>query len=232
MVEEPKQHPTISKTSEKNLLLPFQIVGEKATAKLGFMDLEQARKYILDRLDNGLPEDLSYHSPAHTRDVVVAALRIGRSEGIQNEDLLLLETAALYHDAGFLQQYHQHEEQSCKIAREALPGFGYSSSAIDLICETIMATRIPQQPQSHLAQVLCDADLDYLGSETFYRIGNGLFVEFVKYGVVDDEKAWNRMQVRFLESHAYFTETAKREREPNKQQRLKEVRAIVKGYGD
>ena len=230
MVEEPKQHPTISKTSEKNLLLPFQIVGEKATAKLGFMDLEQARMYILDRLDNGLPEDLSYHSPAHTRDVVAAALRIGRSEGIQNEDLLLLETAALYHDAGFLQQYHQHEEQSCKIAREALPGFGYSSSVIDLICETIMATRIPQQPKSHLAQVLCDADLDYLGRPDFYPIGNTLFQEMQNYHLIGNETDWNKLQVSFLSVHRFYTRTNKTRRDPVKQQYLAQLKVVVAAY--
>lgn len=196
------------------------------------MNLEEARHYILNWLDRGLSADLTYHSPSHTRDVVAATMRIAPLEGIGGEDLVLLETAALYHDAGFLQQYHLHEEQSCLIAREALPSFGYSSASIDLICETIMATRIPQSPKTLLAEVLCDADLDYLGSDDFYRIGNGLFQEFLHHGVIGDEMAWNRMQVRFLESHAYFTKTAQSERNPGKLERLKEVKAIVAGYAD
>jgi uncharacterized protein len=196
------------------------------------MNLLHARQYILDRLDRELPADLSYHSPSHTRDVTAASLRIGKSEGIHGSDLVILETAALYHDSGFLFAYQNHEERSCVIAREHLPGFGYSPEAVDFICETIMATKIPQSPKSLLAQVLCDADLDYLGSDQFYPIGNSLFKEFLKYGILVDEKAWNRMQVRFLESHAYFTQTAIRERNGGKQQHLAEVKAIVAGYGD
>lgn len=196
------------------------------------MDLEHARQYILDRLDRELPADLSYHCPQHTRDVVAASLRIGKREGFHDGDLLLLETAALYHDAGFLHQYQNHEERSCAIVQEVLPQYGYSDRAITVLCEMIMATKIPQSPKSLLAEVLCDADLDYLGSEQFYPIGNTLFQEFMKYGILSDEKAWNRLQVRFLESHSYFTQTAIHERNPGKLRHLAEVKAIVAGYVD
>lgn len=196
------------------------------------MDLEGARRYILQRLDTELSADLSYHSPQHTRDVVAASLRIARSEGFDADELLVLETAALYHDAGFLHQYQDHEERSCVIVREVLPGYGYDSATIDLICETIMATKIPQSPRSKWGEVLCDADLDYLGTDRFHPVGQQLYREFLKVGIISDEKAWNRMQVRFLEGHAYFTATARRERNPVKLGHLAEVKAIVAGYVD
>lgn len=196
------------------------------------MDLEGARRYILDRLDRELPRDLSYHSPQHTRDVVAAALRIGRSEGLSAEEMALLETAAYYHDSGFIYQYANHEERGCQVAREILPAFGYEPAQIERICETIMATKIPQSPHSHIAQVLCDADLDYLGSDQFYPIGGSLFAELLGKGILTDEKAWNRMQIRFLENHSYFTQTAIRERNPMKLVHLEQVKAIVAGYED
>lgn len=196
------------------------------------MDLEGAKRYILDRLDRELPGDLSYHSPQHTRDVVAAALRIGQSEGLNDEEMALLVTAAYYHDSGFIYQYANHEERGCQVAREVLPGFGYEPSQIELVCETIMATKIPQSPKSPIAQVLCDADLDYLGSDQFYPIGGTLFAELLCKGILSDEKAWNRMQVRFLESHSYFTQTAIRERNPMKLAHLDQVKAVVAGYED
>ena len=196
------------------------------------MDLEGAKRYILDRLDHDLPRDLSYHSPQHTRDVAAAALRIGASEGLTADEMALLETAAYYHDSGFIYQYADHEERGCQVAREVLPGFGFDSDQIERVCETIMATKIPQSPKSHMAQVLCDADLDYLGSEQFYPVGGSLFTELMVKGILADEKAWNRMQVRFLENHSYFTETAIRERNPFKLEYLSQVKAIVAGYED
>lgn len=194
------------------------------------MNLESARAYILDRLDRELSVTLSYHSPQHTRDVTRAALRIAEGEGLSNEELLILETAALYHDSGFLFQYQHHEEQGCAIAKEFLPQFGYPEAAVSLICDCILATKIPQSPHTKLAEVLCDADLDYLGGELFFPIGNTLYKEFLHHGIITDEKAWNRMQIRFLESHSYFTQTAINERAAGKAANLEIVRSIVAGY--
>jgi uncharacterized protein len=194
------------------------------------MNLDLARQFILDRLDRELPDALSYHCPSHTRDVVAASLRIGLSEGLEGNDLVLLETAALFHDAGFLFAYQNHEENSCVVAREYLPQFNYTSEEIEVICETMMSTKIPQAPHSLIARVLCDADLDYLGSDLFFPIGNRLYEEFLKYGILSNEQDWNRMQVRFLESHSYFTDTAIRERNEGKLKHLEEVKAIVASY--
>lgn len=194
------------------------------------MDLLAARRYILKRLELELPIGLSYHSLQHTLDVVNASLRIGKKEGIGETDLMILETAALYHDSGFLIHAENHEQHSCNIARQVLPGFGYAQSVIDKVCDMIMATAIPQSPKSHLAQILCDADLDYLGTDDYYRIGELLFEEFLLQGIIDDEPSWNLMQVRFLESHSYFTKTAIEERSSLKQKHLEYVKAIVAGY--
>ena len=84
--------------------------------------------------------------------------------------------------------------------------------------------RIPQSPgEDHLAQVLCDADLDYLGRTDFFAIGDRLFAEFKRYGVLSTERAWNELQVEFLNKHRYFTATNVRDREPMKQKNLRAV---------
>ncbi|RYD80057.1 MAG: HD domain-containing protein [Sphingobacteriales bacterium] len=60
--------------------------------------------FILKKLDNDLPRNLYYHCAQHTRDVYQAAVKIGEVMGINEDEMLLLETAALFHDAGFLVQ--------------------------------------------------------------------------------------------------------------------------------
>ena len=60
---------------------------------------------ILSKLDSNLSKDLWYHGVHHTIDVEKEAERIAISEKITNqEDLLLLKIACLYHDSGFLRQ--------------------------------------------------------------------------------------------------------------------------------
>lgn len=188
-------------------------------------DFKQIEFDVFQKLQKGLPEHLTYHNTDHTRDVLKQAVIIATEDGVNSlEDILILKVAALYHDTGFLFIYTGHEEKSCDIARSELPGYGFNKTQIENVCEMIMATRIPQTPTSYLGEILCDADLDYLGRTDFYKIGNGLFSEFLHQGIVHNELEWNQLQVKFLEKHTYFTNTNKQKREKYKQQHLEEVR--------
>ena len=86
-------------------------------------DLEAARLYALNRLQRELAPLVTYHTLAHTRDEVApAADQFAVLEGVTGEGLLLLRTAVLYHDIGFVEQHHDHEAISTRIAATALPG--------------------------------------------------------------------------------------------------------------
>lgn len=189
------------------------------------MNAEAARTYILAKLRNELPASRTYHSLEHTLDVYASVIDIAHAEGVTGEELTLLKTAALYHDAGFTEQDTHHEEAGCRIVRASLPGFGFSEQQVLAVCRMIMCTRIPQSPEDHMGRILCDADLDYLGRNDFVRIGNTLFEEFRTYGVLSTEREWNALQVKFLEKHRYFTPTNIALREPVKQQHLSALRA-------
>ena len=62
--------------------------------------------HVVHNLLTGLSEKLTYHNLPHTLDVLKQVQRIGKEEGImEEEDMFLLKTAALYHDTGFLSVY-------------------------------------------------------------------------------------------------------------------------------
>jgi exopolyphosphatase/pppGpp-phosphohydrolase len=172
------------------------------------MDFKRAKSYINARLRKDLPGNLSYHSVAHVKDVYDSAKRLAKAEGIDGEDLTLLLTAVLFHDSGFMIQSKEHEKIGCDIVQEALPQFGYTPEQIERICGMIMATRIPQEPNNLLEEIIADADLDYLGRDDFWTIGNKLFSELQMYGILQSEEEWNKLQVGFLDKHHYFTKTA------------------------
>ncbi|WP_138476248.1 HD domain-containing protein [Dyadobacter bucti] len=185
------------------------------------MEFERAEAYILDRLRTGLADSLYYHGLHHTLDVAQAASALAEEEGIsENEDLILLKTASLYHDCGFLYAYQGHEAESCRIAAEVLPDFGYKSEQIAEIVGMITATKLPQSPQTHLEQIICDADLDYLGREDYWPVAETLFQELKKRGLIEDPAAWIATQIRFLETHQYWTASARKKRDALKQQHL------------
>ena len=194
------------------------------------MDFPSAKAYALDHLQRGLSATLTYHGHHHTLDVYETAAEYARQEGVTGEALVLLRTAALFHDIGFLTTYRGHEARGCEVVRAVLPGFGYTPEQIAAICGMIMATQLPQTPHNHLEEILCDCDLDYLGRTDFYHIGSTLFDEFKAYGVVKTEEDWNRLQVSFLTQHRYFTRTANHLRQPLKERHLAEVQRLVATY--
>ncbi|MEQ1797016.1 MAG: HD domain-containing protein [Lacibacter sp.] len=166
---------------------------------------------VLSELQTLLPENLSYHGVHHTIDVVKQSLAIAKREGVnKEEDLLLLQVAALYHDTGFLLTYKDHETESCNKAKKELPFFGFSEARIKKIGGMIEATRIPQKPRNLLEQIIADSDLDYLGRNDFQKISKTLQTEFISYGIVGSEKAFEELQLRFFESHEYFTKSSQK----------------------
>jgi len=188
------------------------------------VQLQRAEKYIEELLQTELPSYMHYHNYDHTVDVLNAASQLAREEKITDEaELLILRTAALFHDCGFVNVYENHEEEGCRIASEILPGFGYDEFQVSAICRLIMKTKINQEPSTVLEKILCDADLDYLGRDDFWAIGEKLFREWKEKGFVSNEDQWNKLQVSFLRSHRYWTNSATKKREQVKIKHLEKL---------
>jgi uncharacterized protein len=195
------------------------------------MQLEQAKINAINMLTESLPEYLTYHSLSHTLDVYDETLRIAKSEKLDsNDDVTILLTAAIYHDIGFVFSELNHEQQSSIICMNHLPKFGYSDAEIDKVCEIVMATKIPQTPNSPLAEILCDADLDYLGRSDFDKISESLFLEFQTRKIITDRKVWDNIQVNFFNSHHYFTVTNNEMRNLQKAINLQKIIERIKTY--
>jgi uncharacterized protein len=191
---------------------------------MGLPDLERASQYALGRLQRELPPQLFYHGIAHTRDdVVPAARRLAELEQVDGEDLLLLTTAALYHDLGFIEQYEDNEVISVRIAAESLPDFGYRPAQVDVVSRIIMATRLPQTPQTLPEEIMADADLDVLGRDDFWTKNAALRAELTAFGKQTSDEAWYRSQLRMLQTHRYFTASARMLRDAGKRQHAEET---------
>lgn len=177
-------------------------------------------KEVFTRLD-GLDKQLTYHCKEHTADVLQQCKRIAAMENVTDDhQLYLLTTAALYHDSGFLEAYADHETHSANIFLRDAGRFGFSEGDRRIITDLINATRVPQTPHTLLQQIICDADLDYLGRTDFFEIGETLRKEFLHYNIVADDNAWQDLQLQFLKTHHYHTQSSQQLREPEKQKHL------------
>jgi hypothetical protein len=116
------------------------------------------------------------------------------------------------------------------LAKEVLPRFGYTDDQIEVIHQLIKATKVPQQPKNKLEEILCDADLDYLGGDEFHLIADKLKRELMERDIVKSNKQWDELQIKFLEQHKYFTKTAIELRKENKKARIEEIKERLKTY--
>ncbi len=204
-------------------VLPNDSFGTKFKL-IQFTDLQEI---ILDKLEKELPDYLYYHNVKHTVDVVTEVELIGWAEGIDDEEILVLKTAGLFHDAGHTIDYDEHEHYGTVMVREMLPKYGYTEEQIDKICIVIMATKMPPQPKTLLEKIICDADLDYLGRSDMIPVSNTLYKELKEQNKIGTLNDWNKIQVKFISGHSYFTKTAQSLREVNKQKQIERIKELI-----
>ena len=172
-----------------------------------------------------MEEDLLYHDLEHTLYVEKSVCTIGKIEGVSDEELVLLKSAALVHDAGFILRYNENEELGFQIMYDLMKKYGYSEQHIDKIHQLVAATKSHYKPQNLLEEIIRDADHDYLGRDDYYSKAEKLYKELRSRGIEMSEKEWIEKQIDYLENqHRYFTNSSINRRNEVKKLRVKELK--------
>jgi predicted metal-dependent HD superfamily phosphohydrolase len=187
-----------------------------------FPNYTQAFQFALGRLRSELPEKLTYHNLWHTTDdVLPGSVRLAQHTGIAEEEMRLLEVAAVFHDLGFTEAYANHELVGTRIVAQVLPAWGFSERQVERVMGMIMATRLPQAPRNLLEEILADADLDVLGRADFFSRNEALRQEWANHGLETPLQQWYEGQLAFLKSHTYFTPAARMLRNDTKKKNIR-----------
>ncbi len=196
--------------------------------QLSNVDFDHMRKDLLNRLKSSLPEEVVYHDIAHTLNVEKSAIRFAKLEGLNEEEMMLLRTAVLYHDSGYIVQSLNNECFAINFAKLNLPKFGYSEEQIETVIKIIEATQHDnKRPKTLLEQIMCDADHDYFGRADYYAVSKKLRIENENFGKIMTENEWVEYQLNYLENiHQYYTETAKNIRSQGKTMRIQELKNL------
>lgn len=176
---------------------------------------------VISMIKEKLPQGIYYHTENHALNIMNAVEFLGFGEEIYTEDILLLKTAALLHDIGFVEQYDDNEEIGVSYCKKLLPNYGFRPEQIAKVSELIRATKMDHKPKSLLEEIMKDADLDYLGRDDFRDISNKLMKEYLEHNIVKTEKEFLEKQVTFLKSHMFLTDTAKTTRIKKKKENIK-----------
>lgn len=190
-----------------------------------------AETYARETLWRDLPEHMTYHSLSHTVDVVNSAMEIGRKQNATEDELEILQIAAWFHDLGYSKGCENHEEKGAKMARDFLSKRGYLEDKILMVEGCIMATQMPQNPQTNLEKIMCDADLMHLAGEDYFSKADLLHkeIQHTKSCKITEEE-WLKMNEEFLGKHCFFTDYAKNRYESRVKENLKKVSQRLKTW--
>lgn len=176
-----------------------------------------------------LPHDFTYHNLQHTYEVVEAAALIGEKEGLNELELEDVQLAAWFHDLGYNSDPDNHEEESIQLMHKKFSEWGIEDERKDRIAATIRSTKMPQTPKNKLSEILCDADLYHLSTDSFAKKSESLRDEICKVCDKDLPKdEWINKTLSFIDEHSYFTEYGKQVLEPKKQENIKQIKKRLK----
>ena len=187
-------------------------------------DFFKLKKFVIQFLNENLMYNLYYHGSHHTLDVLQSLDQICFHENVSPSDFFILKTAVLFHDMGYINQYKNNEIIGMEYAQKFLPEYGYTKVQIEKISQLILATKVPQNPKNKLEKIICDADLDYLGREDFTNISDNFFRELKENKIIKTKKEWDKIQIRFIENHKYFTSFSIHNRKQSKNNNLQLIK--------
>lgn len=185
----------------------------------------------LTQLRNELPSQYFYHTSDHTEEVLAEALLFGLEDNLCYQDLYLLALAAAFHDTGFFVQATNNESIGAEFARKALIQLSTLSSndqetVYQMILDTTIKTteRGPKQvATTPLSAYLLDADVSNFGRPDFFDKS-----ELVRIEIGAPEKvAFLHNTLKLLETHEWYSTSAKRIRSAQKESNLIELRRML-----
>ncbi|HKK77469.1 MAG TPA: Pycsar system effector family protein [Saprospiraceae bacterium] len=172
--------------------------------------VDEVEGYVTKLLLQQLSEDHKYHNLSHTLAVRTACRKLGEQMDINEEELQILEIAALFHDVGFIETYNGHEGVSRRIARDFLTGKNYPEDKLERVLTCIDVTFPANRPSNTLEEIIRDADLINLGSDGYATHLNGLRHEWdVFLGQRFTDRDWYKINRKFLKNQSFFTEAAR-----------------------
>jgi len=184
--------------------------------------LSKARHFVTELFTHHVKPQFVFHNLDHTESVADAASQMADYYRLNDDDTFVLMIAAWFHDTGYSSgRPDGHEEVSVQIATKFLNENNVEDNHIQRVTSAIQATRMPQSPISQVEKILCDADLAHLATPDFKAMSQLLKQERENLlGKKISKKEWRQGNIKFLESHKYYTEYGQEFMEPKKQENL------------
>lgn len=171
------------------------------------MDIYKKIQHYVTGLFETLQDDsLVFHNLNHTECVVDRTKEIAGHYHVSEKEMLILYTAAWFHDTGYLfTEPSKHELMSADVMRKFMLDHTNDEELITQIDQCIMATKSPRNPVNLLQQIICDADTYNLGTKEFKSTNKRVAKENnLKIGETN-KLEFSKNTVKMLEKHQFYT---------------------------
>ena len=166
--------------------------------------------YVQEYYNNHFSEQYSFHQYNRTVNIVRNCDALGMRMNLDKQNLKILHLTAWFLELGYCRDYYNYQEHSVQLAREYFKTTAPDDDIMEQIEEAILSTRVPQQPVSAIAQIICDAGMYHLaGKDTFANaeLLRAEYAAIVQKEFTDEE--WINENIKMISDNFYFTAAAK-----------------------
>ncbi|WP_027065591.1 MULTISPECIES: Pycsar system effector family protein [Maribacter] len=187
--------------------------------------VSKAEVFATDKLTGNTNPNYLYHNLRHTQRVVDSTKELIEGENINDNESELLLVAAWFHDLGYTITYHNHEEHSCKLAKDFLTENNYPTPFIEQVCSLIMATKKNYSPANELEKIMRDADSSHFHIKNFMATTELLREELSLLGIQNNTPVdWREENIKLLRTkHRFYTDYAIRTWQKGKDKNIKRL---------
>ena len=173
----------------------------------------KAKEYV-SKLISPLKEKwYEFHNLDHTLSVYKRASYLAIQEWLDEEMQEIVQLAALFHDTWFIKQYDNNEPIWAEITEKWLKEQNYPEDKIDIIKQTILATKLGSPTDTILEKIIKDSDMDNLWRDDFFPLERALRNELknIKNMNFTDKERYDRIS-SYIQTFKFFTKTQQKER--------------------
>jgi predicted metal-dependent HD superfamily phosphohydrolase len=195
--------------------------------------LKQAENYVTTLYESDHKHTLVYHNIAHTRKVVDHVNEIAAHYELSEKDIIVLNTAAWFHDTGHLYENPvSHERKSVELMKTWIQSKDIYAALAEEIEKVIMATKFDTQPSELTEMIIKDADTYHFGTKEFKEMDKLIRKEMKLRNLDTMLMDWERNTLVLLENHQFYTDYCKNNLEERKQKNIARVKKQVdNAYG-
>lgn len=170
--------------------------------------LRSINVHIIDFYSKNSDTKLLYHNHRHTLELAGIVNKIAQNQAADERSSFIASASAWFYNTGYLLNgVAGNKEKSADYAEKFLKSIVADDSVSGEVKACILATQLPQQPQSLAAEILCDAVMYYLGTNEFPEKNKLLRRETeVLEGIKISGNEWRKKSIVLMESHRYFTD--------------------------